>query len=156
MKITPMLSDIKSSGFIVASESVSSVTLARLSNMVLASIKILHIYQLSVCIIVSDWATENNSLFDRLSTSCIENMLLSDLTSKFKDVNFDYKCVRKYPISHDPIFLVSDLPHLIKKIVNPLEISSLKKSKRSMEFNECPLNSKMIQDIWRKKERMPS
>ena len=34
MKFTPMSSDIKSSGFIVASESVSSVTPARLSNMV--------------------------------------------------------------------------------------------------------------------------
>ena len=119
--------------------------------MVLVSIKTLYMYEFSVCIIVSDGATENNSLFDGLSTSCIENMLPSDLTSKFKDVNFDYKCVRKYPISHDPIFLISDLPHLIKKIVNSLEMSSLKKSKRNMEFDGCPLNSKMIQDIWREK-----
>ena len=142
-----MSSDIKSSGVVVASKSVSSVTPVRLSNMALASIKTLYMYQFSVCIIVSDDATENNSLFDGLSTSCIKNMLPFDLISKFKDVNFDYKCVRKHPISHDPMFLIADMPHLIKKIINPLEISSLKKSKRSMEFNECPLNSKMIQDI---------
>ena len=77
-------------------------------------------------------------------------MLPSDLTSKIKDIIFDYKCVRKHPISHDPMFLIADMPHLIKKIVNSLEISSLKKSKRNMEFDRCPLNSKMIQDVWRK------
>ena len=54
VKFTLLSSDIKSSGCIVASDSVSSATLARLSNMVLASIKTLHIYQLSICIIVSD------------------------------------------------------------------------------------------------------
>ena len=84
--------------------------------MVLASIKTLYMYEFSVCIIVSDGATENNSLFDELSPSCIENMLPSDLTSKFKDVNFDYKCVIKHPISYDPIFLIADLHHLIKNI----------------------------------------
>ena len=77
-------------------------------------------------------------------------MLPSDLTSKFKDVNFDYKCVRKHSISHDPMFLLVDMPNLINKFVNSLEMSSLKKSKRHMEFNGCPLSSKMIQDIWRK------
>ena len=131
MTFTPLSSDIKSSSFIVASESVSSVTPARLSNMGLASIKTLYMYQFHVCIIVSDGATENNS-------------------SKFKDINFDYKFVRKHPISHDPMFLIADMPHLIKKIVNYLEMSSLKKSKRNMEFDGCPLNSKMIQNIWRK------
>ena len=89
-------------------------------------------YQYYVCIIVSDGATENNS-------------------SKFKDVNFDYKFVRKNPISHDSMFLIADIPHLIKKIVNYLEMSSLKKSKRNMEFDGCPLNSKMIQNMWRKR-----
>ena len=39
MKFTPMSSDIKSSGFIVTSESVPSVTPARLSNIHLPSIK---------------------------------------------------------------------------------------------------------------------
>ena len=150
MKFTPMSSDIKSSGFIIASESVSSVTPARLSNMVLTAIKTLYMYHFSVCVIVSDGATENNSLFDGLSTFSTENMLPSDLKSKFKDVNFEYKCVRKHPISHDLIFLIADMPHLVKKIVNALEMSSLKKSKRNMEFDGCPLNCKMIQDIWRK------
>ena len=54
MQFTPMSSDIKSSGFIIASESVSSVTPARLSNMVLTAIKTLYMYHFSVCVIVSD------------------------------------------------------------------------------------------------------
>ena len=54
MQFTPMSSDIKSSGFIVASESVSSATPARLSNMVLTTIKTLYMYHFSVCVIVSD------------------------------------------------------------------------------------------------------
>ena len=79
-------------------------------------------YHFSVCVIVSDGSTENNSLFDRLSTLSTENMLPSDLKSKFKDVNFEYKCVRKHPMSHDLIFLIADMPHLVKKIVNKMVI----------------------------------
>ena len=66
-------------------------------------------------------------LFDAFSNLCIENMLPSDLVSKIKDVNFHYKCVRNHPISHDPIFLIAYIPNLIKKIVNSLEMSLLKK-----------------------------
>ena len=151
MKFTPMSSDIKSSCFIVASESVLSVTPARLSNIVLTATNTLYMYQFSVCVLVCDGATENNSLFDGLSTFSSENMLLSDLKSKFKDVNFEYKCVRKHPMSHELIFLIVDMPHLVKKIVNALEMSSLKKPKRNMVFDGCSLNSKMIQGIWREK-----
>ena len=82
MKFTPMSSDIQNSSFIVASESVSSVTPTRLSNMVSTYINTLYMYQFAVCIIVSDGSTEINSLFDGLSTFCIEHMLPSDLTSK--------------------------------------------------------------------------
>ena len=58
MKFIPMSSDIKSSGFIIASESVSSITSTRPSNMVLASIKIVCTYQFSIYIIISDETTE--------------------------------------------------------------------------------------------------
>ena len=136
IKFTPMSSDIESFSFIVASKSVSSVTPARLSNIVLTAIKSLYMYHFSVYIIVSDEATENNALLDGLSTFSTENVLPSDI-----------KCVRKNPIPHDPMFLITDMPHLVKKIVNYLEISSLMKSKRNKEFNGCSLNSKMIQDV---------
>ena len=62
-------------------------------------------------------------------------MLLSDLTSKLKVINFDCKYIRKHPISHDSMFLIADIPHLIKKIVSSLEISSLNKLKLSIEFD---------------------
>ena len=94
--------------------------------------KYIYVFNISVCVIVSDGTTENNSLFDGLSTFSTDNMLPSDLKSKFKDVNFEYKCVRKHPMSHDLIFLIADMPHLVKKIVNALEMSSLKKSKRNI------------------------
>ena len=57
---------------------------------------------------------------------------------------------QKHPMPHDIIFIIADIPHLVKKIINALEMSSLKKSKRNMEFDGCPLNSKMIQDNWKK------
>ena len=44
---------------------------------------------------------------------------------------------------------ITDMSHLIKKIVNSLEMSSLKKLKGNMKYTECPLNSKLIQDVWR-------
>jgi hypothetical protein len=53
------------------------------------------------------------------------------------------------PITDEPIFFIADMPHLVKKLANALEFSSLKKSKQNMVFSGCPLNSKMIQDIWR-------
>ena len=61
IKFTPISSDIEISGFIIAFESVSSVTPTRLSIMVLASIKTLYMYQFYVYIIVSDGVIENNS-----------------------------------------------------------------------------------------------
>ena len=33
-------------------------------------------------------------------------------------------------------------------IVNTLEMTSLKTSKRNMKYSGCQLNSKMIQDVW--------
>ena len=53
MKFTPMSSDIKSSGFIIASESVSSVTPTRLSNMVLSAIILYNIHLLRVSVKVT-------------------------------------------------------------------------------------------------------
>ena len=39
-----------------------------------------------------------------------------------------------YLITDEPIFFIADMPHLIKKIVNALEMSSFKKVKKKYEI----------------------
>ena len=39
-----------------------------------------------------------------------------------------------YLITDEPIFIIADMPHLIKKIVNALEMSSFKKVKKKYEI----------------------
>ena len=63
-------------------------------------------------------------------------------------INYEFKTLMLHPIIDKPIFSIADMPHLIKKIMNALEISSLKKSKKNTKYSGCPLNFNMIQDIW--------
>ena len=149
MKFTPFDNELKKSSFIVSSESVSKVTPGKLANMALASIKTLGFYGFQVCVVVADGATENNSFFEGVATQSIESHIPIDLKNKFPSIKYDFKNVMLHPITDEPIFFIADMPHLIKKIVNALEMSSLKKSKRNMKYSGCPLNSKMIQDVWR-------
>ena len=51
------------------------------------------------------------------------------------------------------MFVIANMPHLIKKLVNSLVMSSLQKSKINMEFDGYPLNSKIIQDVCRKRNK---
>ena len=71
------------------------------------------------------------------------------MKNNFPSTSYDFKNVMLHPITNEPIFFIADMPHLIKNIINALEMSSLKKSKRKMKYSGCPLNSKMIQDAWR-------
>ena len=84
-----------------------------------------------------------------MASKSIDCYIPSDLKKEFKYINYNYKNVMIHPITDKPIFFLADMPHLVKKIVNALEMSSLKKSKRNMKYSGCPLNSKMIQDVWR-------
>ena len=46
------------------------------------------------------------------------------------------------------VFIHSDMPHLVKKIVNALERSSLEKHKTDLQFRKMPLNLRMLEKIW--------
>ena len=115
--------------------------------MVLASIKTKGFYGFQVCVVVADGAAENNSFFERVATQSIESHISIDLKTKFPSIKYDFKNKMLHPITDEPIFVIADMPYLIKKIVNALEMSSLK-SQKNMKYSGCPLNSKIIQDVW--------
>ena len=64
-------------------------------------------------------------------------------------LDFAFKCTFLHPYSKKPMFIISDVPHLSKKLVNSLELSSDNKSERNLMHRGCPLNLKTIVDVWR-------
>ena len=65
--------------------------------------------------------------FEGVATQSIESRIPIDLENKFPSIKYDFKNEMLYPITDEQIFFIADMPHLINKIVNALEISSLKK-----------------------------
>ena len=94
--------------------------------MALASIKTKGFYGFQVCVAVVDGAAKNNSFFERVATQSIESHISIDLKNKFPSIKYDFKNVMLHPVTDEPIFVIADMPHLIKKIVKELEMTSLK------------------------------
>lgn len=89
------------------------------------------------------------TLSEGLGTESVVSFIEHSLRDDSPRINFKFCMVGNYPITDEPIFFTTDMPHLAKKSANALEMSLLKKSKRNMVFSSCSIKSKMIQDIWR-------
>jgi hypothetical protein len=54
-----------------------------------------------------------------------------------------------HPITGDSIFLIEDMPHLVKRLVNGLETSSKKDVSRDFKYDSNqPMNLNMIRTVW--------
>ena len=70
-----------------------------------------------MCVVVVDGATENNSFFEGVATQSIESHISIDLKNKFPSIKYDLKNVMLHSITDEPIFVIADMPYLIKKIL---------------------------------------
>ena len=69
--------------------------------------------------------------------------------STFSMLDFSFKYTFLHPHSKKSTWIVSDMPHLEKKLVSSLELSSVNKSKLNLIQKSCPLYLKIIADVWR-------
>ena len=88
------------------------------------------------------------SFKDTMSTHTIRDVPPQELMDKHPDIDFDIYCVTKDLVTNEWFIFVPDMPHLTKNIVTALELSSTKTSKRYILFGKCPVNMKLIEDIW--------
>ena len=109
-------------------------------------------YNLIVNNVTGDGASENRSAFKGLATISIDEMFalcgICLSISRKKSFPVSFKIAFRHPLRPDIIILIGgDMPHLLKKIVNALERSGVKKS-TDLHFRGQKLSLKMLQDVW--------
>lgn len=139
---------------IKCSEVVASINVDKVTPEVIATITELlrdtiPVYDLECAMGVSDAAGCNWVAFkDILSSQTIRTILPQSILDDYPDIDFDVMTVSQDPVTGEYFIFLPDMPHLSKNIVTALELSSSKKSKRSIKFGKCPTNMKMAEDIW--------
>jgi hypothetical protein len=148
MKWTSVCNGVKIS-HIVACQNLSELKPATLEKMVNSTLTALHDCGFAVCVLVGDGAGENVKLFKSLSTIPISKFLPEDLQKQFPQTNYDMCVAMLHPDTLEPIFILEDMPHVVKRLVNALENSSKKTSKRDLRYGrKQPMNLRMIQLVW--------
>jgi hypothetical protein len=138
----------------VAALNITECTPTLINNTIHSLLVALEIEDVGVCILVGDGAGENTKVFAAMSTHPISDYIPSDLRESFKDVPFDLGAVFLHPCSGLPIFVLEDMPHVVKRLVNALERSSNPQAERNLWWGATedqpaqPLNLGMIRQVW--------
>lgn len=139
---------------IKCSEVVASINVNKVTPEVITTItnllrETMPVYGLECCIGTSDAAGCNwVAMRDMMSTHSYCDVLSEELRKEYPTIDFDVKCVYKDDVTGDFGFFVPDMLHLTKNIATALELSSSKSSKRNIKRGKCPVNAKMIEDVW--------
>ena len=80
----------------------------------------------------------------------------TELYHKYSLLNFSFPIAMEHPClgSRDPIFLVGEMPHGVKKIMNAVEFSALSSSDRQLQVWDPrmgkfqPITIDMLRDVW--------
>jgi hypothetical protein len=100
-------------------------------------------------VVVGDGAGENAAFFDRTTTETISKYISDELIALCPNVSLDdLTTVMLHPVTDEPIFIIEDMPHVVKRLVNALERSSNPKAKRDLRWNGEPMNLSMIRSVW--------
>jgi hypothetical protein len=105
---------------------------------------------LGVCNVTGDGAGENVKVFTEMSKVDCLQYIDPETIAKFPGIEFEAEkwLAMEHPVTHDPVFVLEDMPHVVKRIVNALEMSSNPRSKRKLRYAGNPLNLWMIQNCW--------
>jgi hypothetical protein len=153
-KYTTVDPDIKFS-LVVAREDCESLKAARLEGTLMSLLLALYAHGLDICSLCGDGATENVQLFKSLCTKTIVEWLSDDTMREFDklgllDEEAAMNVIFINPSTGKPIFVIEDMPHVVKRLVNAMERSSKKKEKRNLRYekNRYPIDLRMIQGVW--------
>ena len=108
-----------------------------------------------------DGATENRTAVLSLATETVEDLIKDGfLPHEWTDdpmIDKDLKLAYYHPCFPKSdrvlIWLGSDMPHAIKKVVNALEWSSDNRNRRKLRFRGYPLHLMMLYDLWMESKR---
>jgi len=124
----------KKTSWIVGTQDLKDIHSSTLLDMISGLTKALHFYGFPVCMVVGDGATENASLFSAMATEPVSTYLSDEVKKKFPKVAFDTIIAWKHPITGQPVFILEDMPHVVKRIVNAMESSSRKNQRGTYGF----------------------
>jgi hypothetical protein len=102
-------------------------------------------------VVVGDGAGENAAFFDRTTTETISKHISDELSAPTVCPHVsldDLTTVMFHPVTDKPIFIIEDMSHVMKRLVNALERSSNPKAKRDLRWNGEPMNLSMIRSVW--------
>ena len=103
-----------------------------------AAVQALEAHCFHVKCISLDGAGENEAATKKLCTRSLRDLVdRADLDLQrlnLADADLDLKIAWLHPITQEPIFFISDMGHVVKRIVNALESSSDPNSKRKMRY----------------------
>jgi hypothetical protein len=105
---------------------------------------------LGVCNVTGDGAGENVKVFAEMSkVDCLQYIDTATM-AKFPAIEFEAEklLAMEHPVTREPVFVLEDMPHVVKRIVNALEMSPNPRSKRKLRWSGNPLNLWMIQNCW--------
>ena len=125
--------------FVCARYGLHTITADFLVRTILDIIVSLEMYGFIVIPVTGDGAAENRATFKRLATQSAREALP---TALIIDNNFlellDLKIAFPRPSkSNTTIYIMGDMPHLVKKVVNCLEMSGNHKSQRHLEYDNA-------------------
>ena len=150
-KYTVVHDGIKQS-FVVATANLAELKAASISGLLHSILIALYAAGLSVCFLVGDGASENALLFASLSQTKISHFLPVNIQQRFRNCLkagiFDEPVAMKNPCSGEYVFIAEDMPHVIKRIVNAMEMSTIDPKTRNLWFGDNPINLGAIRDIW--------
>jgi hypothetical protein len=99
--------------------------------------------------VVGDGAKENASYFKAFADGFAADYIPEELRAQYEGNKYLMPLAMRHPCSCRPVFFLEDMPYVIKRIVNALERSSLKKEKRDLRYSEKqPMTLRMIQLVW--------
>ena len=105
--------------------------------------------------IASDGASENRSANKKLATLTANDVLVNHPVKKDELMKVVFPMNMKVAFPHPSlskdgviIFIDSDMPHFIKKIVNALERSGLSDSDTDLHFREHKISLELLHQLW--------
>ena len=154
--------DSKKTQFLVARYAVKKLSNEYLHDQVRTIIAALYAKGFVVTAITGDGASENRSLFKTLGTLTVGDLIAKDvfpqdwLAEAFVPLHFPVAFYHpSLPMDKKVlIFIMSDMPHLIKKFVNALERSFAKGKKTKLMFLGKKLSLRMIRAVWKLSEEL--
>jgi hypothetical protein len=138
---------------VVSSANISELKPSLLQTMPHSVLISLHLHGLATCVIVGDGAKENVKVFDVVASEAIGQYIPETLREEYNSAMrelglFDRNFVILHPCTQEPIFLLEDMPHVVKRVVNAMEKSSMAPDQRDLRWKDNPMNLSMIRQVW--------